>query len=201
MSYDEGAGTSPMIALMRECINTPCRGSDLGAQDLITVVRQEYESPVKRTGLRSARKSKAVSFEDVPSPHRSARKRRNDHLHNPSPRKPLASIPNNENVRPVTSDHRVVDKKQRILCDSAVTDVRLLSNTNSDKTTLTDREEELNTKIEAMSYEIEEKDQKIAQLTSLVKFLSAEVKIYTQSLEQQVEAQQSTIAALENRSK
>lgn len=59
-----------------------------------------------------------------------------------------------------------------------------------------DTEKALSAQVEDLQDELEERDLKIKKLTELVEFLSTEVKIYTHSLEQQVETQRIEIASL-----
>lgn len=169
---------SPMVALMRECIATPCRGSDLGGEDLINVVRQEAgDSPLRRTGLRSSKRTQRnVTFEiEAVSPTRiSARKKRST----ATPRKALSQ--KDENARPLVLD--VVGKKD-------ISDLSHIA-------TISKREIELSEQVTQLQDEVEEKDAKIRNLTELVSFLSAEVKVYTKTLEEQLHSQQLLIESL-----
>lgn len=58
------------------------------------------------------------------------------------------------------------------------------------------REKELLRQVADLKDDVEERDHKIERLTTLVAFLSAEVRIYTQSLEDQVSAQKTEIELL-----
>lgn len=194
---------------MRECINTPCRGSDLGASDLITVVRQELDSPIRRSGLRSSRRSKAVTFEDVHySPTKSARRKRrgsraltSSGIVQSSPRRPLAQKETNENARPPppsTADEVTVPQKRKLQQVVGLARQGVESEIST-QDSITQREDVLIARVETLELDLEEREAKVDRLTSLVKFLSAEVRIYTQCLEEQVERQGLEIASLKRR--
>lgn len=69
----------------------------------------------------------------------------------------------------------------------------------STQDSITQREDVLIARVETLELDLEEREAKVDRLTSLVKFLSAEVRIYTQCLEEQVERQGLEIASLKRR--
>lgn len=153
--------TSPMVALMREFVNTPC-----GRIDQVSL---EGSSPGRITVRRSPRKLKAVTFDDYPSSLTSSSRKRN-RSQSLSPRKVLAQ--KDENARPATSTghaplkhaklselgHRSPHEKKQCLLEESVEDLKL---------------------------ELQEKEEEIQRLRKLCQFLATEVRIYTKTLEQQ----------------
>lgn len=148
---------------MREFINTPCgRITD----DLIDI-----HSPLRRTGLRSSRKPKAVTFEDRPtSPTRSSRKR--SRSHSVSPRKVLAL--KDENARPATATGHTPAKQ-----------AKLATRERGTRTTRSKEVQDLEATIDELKLELSDKDQEIQRLKQLCQFLATEVRIYTTTFEEQ----------------
>lgn len=124
-----------------------------------------------------------------------------------SPRKALSQ--KDENARPVTADattttttyprHAGVVVKQP-LCpsslDASSTAQKIKESPSQKMKWNKEREIALAARVEDLQDDLEERDLEIKKLTQLVEFLSMEVKIYTRSLEQQVEDQRLEILSL-----
>ncbi|ORY80049.1 hypothetical protein BCR37DRAFT_394105 [Protomyces lactucae-debilis] len=185
---------SPLVALMRECIDTPRR--------LLSDDDRDCHLPsARRTGPRSERRhghAKLVAF-DLPakSPSKElplSSKRRLRTFTNTSPSRVLAV--KDENARPVTADGAKLGSKLNSLSvqsDSAV-ELKSMNKRNRDLLKqMTILEQQLGT----LQDNLEDRDTRIVQLTRLVQFLATEVNVYTSTLEDEVEQQRAKIQQLE----
>ena len=158
-----------MVALMRECIKTPCRGSDFGSSDLIHVV--DATSPCKGMSPRE----RMVKFDDILALPASITRKRKGSSRRQTPRKALSQM--DENARPQTADTTI--KHPRTKAHSMPDSERLLA-----------------TKLSNLEAELQAKDEQLKRMNDLINFLSTEVKIYTQFFENRDSEQQEEIQRL-----
>lgn len=171
---------SPMAQLMRECINTPCRGSDLDLSDLIDVIGSNHIKPYQSAMKRSARSpTKKVNF-DIASLSNTEHYR----TKSLSPRKALSV--KDENARPKTADNI----KQ-------VKHVQLHSSDNPNGRRALPEEPDCDiVELANLRNEVEHKDLEIARLKRLLDFALDEVKIYRRTHDTEVAQQAKEIATL-----